>query len=97
MRTLIIVTFACLFWSTVQAMPAARQSAGVTLGKDMPASLEGQSQDQTHDWWRHLAENTPETTPETPKPPESGSLIIPGEDEGQKEKKCLNVDRKSVV
>ena len=91
MRTLIIGIFVSLFCSTVQALPESGQNATFAGMKREPLSLVGQRQVQLPGRVQHLAETAKETAsqPAAP-PPESGSLVIPG-DEDQKEKKCLTI------
>jgi len=93
MRTLITSIFFCLFCSGIQALPVTEQGMDINwMSPAVSMSTGLYNQDQTNVPVRQLAENTPETPPQ----PESGSLIIPGEDEDkdQKEKKCLNVCKK---
>ena len=92
MRTLINGLFVFLFCSCVQAMPATGHGQDIARGAAVPTSNDVRAHDQTFNHWQHLAENSPET--KTPEQPESGSLVIPGEDEDKKEQKCLNVCKK---
>lgn len=90
MRTLLTCLLLCLFCSSIQALPVPEQGKDITRVPAVPMTFGLHGQQQNYGPWLHLAENAPETTPE----PESGSLVIPGEDEDQKEKKCLNVCKK---
>jgi hypothetical protein len=90
MRTLIVSIFAGLLCSTAQALPESGQDSTFAWINRVPLSLDGHMPVST----QHLAETAKETTPQPAAQPESGSLIIPGEEEDQKEKKCLTICKK---
>ena len=90
MRTMIIGIFVGLFCSSVQALPESGQNVTFAGMKHEPLSLAGQRQVQVPVRLLHLAE----TGKETASQPESGSLVIPGEEEDQKDKKCLTICKK---
>jgi hypothetical protein len=93
MRTLFISIFVGLLCSTVQAMPESGQGSAFARINRVTLSLDDQRLDQIPA--KYLAETAKESTPRGAAPqPESGSLVIPGEEENQKEKKCLNVCKK---
>ena len=95
MRKLIIGIFVSLFCSTVQALPEAGQNSTFAWINHLPLSLNSQKQEQIPDRVQRLAEATKETPSQSPAPqPESGSLVIPGEEQDQKEKKCLTICKK---
>ena len=86
MRTFISGILLCLCCSGTQALPGAAQS-------EDPASrvmLSAAGDVWSNNPWQQLADNATEKT----KQPESGSLIIPGENKAQNAKKCLNVCKK---
>ncbi|MGH8119469.1 MAG: hypothetical protein ACRESK_02530 [Gammaproteobacteria bacterium] len=88
MRPLITCLFLSLFFSHIQALPTPGNDLTWSPAVSMTAGLRVQDD---HVSLQQLVENTTETPPQ----PESGSLVIPGEDEEeQKEKQCLNVCKK---
>ena len=87
MRTLIIGIFVGLFCTSIQALPESGLDTTFTGMKREPFTLGAQRQDQMPGRVQHLAE----TAEETASQPESGSLVIPGEEGDQKDKKCLTI------
>jgi hypothetical protein len=95
MRTFIIGIFLSLFCSAVMALSGSGHYTQSVWINHAPLSLQYRKQGQIPDRIQILAEATKETTPQSSAPqPESGDLIIPGEDKDQKEKKCLTICKK---
>ena len=90
MRTLIIGTFMGLFCSAVQALPESGQDTSYAWNPRVSLPLVGHRMAQMPVRANLLAETAGETAPQ----PESGSLVIPGEEKDEKDKKCLTVCKK---
>ena len=88
MRTLIIGIFLGLFCSTVQALSASDPDSTLAWVQHEPLLLVGQMPARV----QVLADFAEDTTPQSE--PESGSLVIPGEENDQKDKKCLTICKK---